>query len=262
LEPTGIAGVPAGFIARSISIDSSRIHLEEHPGREPLTVWLHHGVGSTRAWDPFLPAAADGRRSIAYDRRGFGRSTHRRAFSPALFEEDAVDLQALLTSLGGRPAHLIGHSDGGTVALLLAARHPELAVSVTVVAVHVRGDGVTVGTLEDMGPPSRWPPALQRSLIRSHGDDWISVAGAWHDLWTSPTFRKWSIVDELSSVRCPVMAVHDRRDALSPPLHAETITKRVAQAGVHWVDSGTHDPHRADVASFVATLRSFWEQAE
>src|ERR1017187_5378239 len=140
------------------------MYVQEHPGRDPATVWLHHGVGSTRAWVAFLPAAAGGRRAIAYDRRGFGRSARDRDFTTAMFDEDVEDLCEMLTERHALPAHLIGHSDGGTVALLLAARVPELVLSVAVVAVHVRGDDTTVATLGRMGPPEEWPEPMRRSF--------------------------------------------------------------------------------------------------
>ncbi len=105
-----------------------------------------------------------------------------------MFHEDVEDLRELLIERDATPAHLIGHSDGGTVALLLAARAPELVLSVGVVAAHVRGDDTTVATLRRMGPPDQWPQPLQRSLRRAHGEDWADVAGGWHALWTSPAW--------------------------------------------------------------------------
>ncbi len=180
-----------------------------------------------------------------------------------MFEEDAADLHALLAGLGmGRPVHLVGHSDGGTVALLFAAQHPEMTLSVAVVAVHIRGDDVTVGTLREMGPPAGWAAPLRRSLARAHGEDWNAVAEGWHRLWTSPDFRDWSILDHLGGVGCPLLVVHDRRDALSPPLHVDSIRKRLPEAEVHWVESGTHDPHRQDAAAFSRLLQAFWEKVE
>jgi pimeloyl-ACP methyl ester carboxylesterase len=238
------------------------MYVEDHPGRDLATVWLHHGVGSTRAWDSLLPASADGRRAIAYDRDGFGRSSHDRVLTTAMFDEDVADLRALLAERRSGPAHLVGHSDGGTVALLLAARSPALVASVAVVAVHVRGDAVTVATLRAMGPPTAWPEVMQRSLERAHGADWADVAGRWHDLWTSRSWGHWSMVDELASIRCPVLALHSLHDKLSPPLHAATILEMVPGARVAWVDTATHDPHRADVPQFSAGLRSFWAGAE
>jgi pimeloyl-ACP methyl ester carboxylesterase len=236
--------------------------VDERPGREPATVWLHHGVGSTRAWDAFLPAAAEGRTSITYDRRGFGRSTHDRTFSTAMFDEDAADLRSLLDERVAGPVHLIGHSDGGTVALLMAARAPELVLSVAVVSVHVRGDDLTVATLRRMGPPEMWPEPMRRSLRRAHGEDWADVAGRWHTLWTSPAWQDWRIVDELSAVHCPIYAMHGLHDDLAPPLHAEALVDALPRARVTWVDTPTHDPHRAEPRRFVADLRSLWRDAE
>jgi pimeloyl-ACP methyl ester carboxylesterase len=238
------------------------MYVDERPGRDPATVWLHHGVGSTRAWETFLPGAAAGRRAVAYDRRGFGRSTHDRRLTTAMFDEDVGDLRALVRERGGQPVHLIGHSDGGTVALLLAARAPEFVRSVAVVAVHVRGDRVTVATLRRMGPPEEWPEPMRRSLRRAHGDDWVDVARRWYALWTSPEWEPWSIVDELAAVDCPVYAMHGLHDELSPPLHAEAIRDVLPNARVTWVDTTTHDPHRADPERFVSDVQSLWRDAE
>jgi pimeloyl-ACP methyl ester carboxylesterase len=179
-----------------------------------------------------------------------------------MFDEDVADLRALLRERGERPVHLIGHSDGGTVALLLAARAPELVLSVAVVAVHVRGDTVTVATLRRMGPPAEWPEPMRRSLRRAHGDDWADVAGRWYALWTSPEWDQWSIVDELAAIACPVYAMHGLHDELSPPLHAEALRDGLHDVRVSWVDTTTHDPHRAEPERFVDDVQSLWPDAE
>ncbi|MFZ2034394.1 MAG: alpha/beta hydrolase [Candidatus Dormiibacterota bacterium] len=238
------------------------MYIEDHQGRLPATVWLHHGVGSTRSWDRFLPASAGGRRAIVYDRRGFGRSTHGRGLTTAMFNEDVADLRAMLTERGVEPVHLVGHSDGGTVALLLAARAPNLVRSVGVVSAHVRGEDTTVATLRRMGPPDQWPEPMRRSLRRSHGDDWIDVAGAWHALWTSSEWERWSIVDELPAIGCPVYAMHALHDDLSPPLHAEAIRDALPSVGITWVDTSSHDPHRVRPERFASDLDSLWRTAE
>jgi len=240
----------------------THLHVEEHPGRDPVTVWLHHGVGSTRAWDALLPRVTAGRRAIAYDRRGFGRSPHDRDFTTAMFDEDVADLQAVLKRRGSGRVHLVGHSDGGTVALLLAARAPEQVRSVAVIAVHVRGDPVTVATLRRMGPPQEWPEPMRRSLARAHGPDWADVAGRWHALWTSREWGRWSIVDELSSIHCPVLVIHGTHDDLAPRLHAETLHAAIPGARLTWVDTATHDPHRVEPERCAADLQAWWAYAE
>jgi pimeloyl-ACP methyl ester carboxylesterase len=49
---------------------------------------------------------------------------------------------------------------------------------------------------------------------------------------------------------------------LSPPLHAETILEAVPSARLAWVDTRTHDPHRAAPEQFVADLHALWRDSE
>jgi len=239
------------------------LHAVEHEGCAPATVWLHHGLGSAASWASFLPEAAQGRRAIVYDRRGMGASPRDRGFTTALFDEGAADLAALLRArVHDGPAHLVGHSDGGTVALLCAAREPSLVRSVVAVSAHTRGDPTTIGTLRRLGPPAEWQEPMVRALRRDHGDDWLSVATGWWQLWTSPAWESWSIEAELSAVRCQVLVVHDRHDELGPPLHAEAIGAALPHARLSWWDSGRHDPHLSDRARFTGELQRFWSEVE
>src|SRR5207248_11691751 len=73
---------------------------------------------------PVAPFFADGFRTIAYDRRGHSRSGPLSEFSTT--RDDVEDLAALIEAVGPAPAHVIGHSFGGSIALKLAARRPEL----------------------------------------------------------------------------------------------------------------------------------------
>ena len=179
-----------------------------------------------------------------------------------MFDEDTDDFRVDARGSSHSPVHLIGHSDGGTVALLLAARAPAMVRSVAVVAVHVRGDELTVATLRRMGPPDQWPEPLRRSLRRAHGDDWAAVAGRWHTLWTSPEWEHWSIVDELYAIRCPIYACTVSMTSSAPRLHADAIGEALPVARIGWVDTATHDPHRVEPERFATELQSFWNDAE
>lgn len=221
---------------------ANALYLEEAPGRPPAVVLLHHGAGSLRAWDAFLPEIGGGRRVVAYDRRGFGSSPRDAVFDAGLFERDADDLAALLGSRDAAPAHLVGHSDGATVALVVAYRHPELVVSVTSIAGHVRLDPATRKALRDFSPP----PGPE--------------GAAWHELWTWG-LDEWDIEERLAELRCPVLVVHDRTDALSPPEHAEAVL-RAPQARISWYETGTHVPHRVERGRFLRELEAHLRAAE
>jgi len=137
-----------------------------------------------------------------------------------------------------------------------------VVLSVALVAVHVRHDELTVATLRRMGPPHEWPEPMRRSLRRAHGADWAAVAGRWHELWTSPEWEGWSILDELSAIECPVYAMHGLHDDRAPPVHAEALREALPAAGLAWVDTATHEPHRVEPERFAADLASLWIAAE
>ena len=128
--------------------------------------------------------------------------------------------------------------------------------SVGVVSAHVRGEDTTVATLRRMGPPDQWPEPMRRSLRRSHGDDWIDVAGAWHALWTSSAWERWSIVDELPAIGCPVYAMHALQRRSGAAAARRSDSRRAAAGGITWVDTSSHDPHRVRPERFAADLDS------
>lgn len=87
-------------------------------------------------WSPVLDGLARTYRVIAYDRRGFARS------SPAPrggLPEHARDAAALLKALGASPATVVGWSGGGVIALDLAASFPDCVAALVLAepAVHL-----------------------------------------------------------------------------------------------------------------------------
>jgi pimeloyl-ACP methyl ester carboxylesterase len=223
-------------------VTANALYVEESPGGPPPVVLLHHGAGSLRAWDAFLPGIAGGRRVLAYDRRGFGSSPRDAAFDAGLFERDADDLAALLLARDAVPAHVVGHSDGATVALVTAVRRPELVLSVTAIAAHVRLDPATREEMRDFEPPA--------------GPE----GAAWYELWTRG-LDEWDIEERMTEIRCPVLVVHDRADPLSPQEHAEAVL-RAPHARVSWYETGTHKPHRVERDRFARELEAHLRAAE
>ncbi|MFE3650620.1 alpha/beta fold hydrolase [Streptomyces sp. NPDC059101] len=110
-----------------VTTEGDRIRWVELPGREPVRVYLH-GLGSTSpayftesAVHPLLT----GHRSLLVDLLGHGISDRPTDFDYTL-ESHADALANALTAAGATGAQLIAHSMGGSVAIVLAARHPQL----------------------------------------------------------------------------------------------------------------------------------------
>jgi pimeloyl-ACP methyl ester carboxylesterase len=112
------------------------VHVRETPGPgtdAPPAIYVHGLGGSATNWTELaglLACRADG---WSLDLPGFG-------FSPPSASPDyrmsaqADAVAAMLDTRGGPPAHLIGNSMGGGIAMLLAARRPDLVRSLTLIS--------------------------------------------------------------------------------------------------------------------------------
>ena len=107
------------------TVNGAELYYEVHgPADGPPVLLLHGAIGNTEEFDALVPAlVAAGYRSVAFDARARGRSTWGDA--PPTVEQLAADAVGMLDHLGIATAHLVGWSEGGTVALELAIHHPE-----------------------------------------------------------------------------------------------------------------------------------------
>jgi pimeloyl-ACP methyl ester carboxylesterase len=103
----------------AVRVGATTLRVLERPGANPAVVLIHGLPGTAQDFDA-VTARLPGRRTIAYDRPGFG-------FSDADFQdldEQVETLAGLLRGSSVRRPILVGHSYGGTLALAYAARHP------------------------------------------------------------------------------------------------------------------------------------------
>jgi pimeloyl-ACP methyl ester carboxylesterase len=111
---------------KAVSVNGVTLAYREQGVGEPVV--LVHGASDLRIWEHQEIAVADAFRSIAYSRR-YARPNA--DIEPDIDDQmlpHVEDLAALLNALRAAPAHLVGHSWGGFVALLTAVRSGHLAV--------------------------------------------------------------------------------------------------------------------------------------
>ena len=114
----------------------------ERTGAGDETVLLLHGGLSN--CDDLLqsigPALAERYRVVAFDRRGHGRTAD--IEGPLHYDDMTADTVAVLDRVVGGPAHLVGWSDGGILALLVALRRPELVRRLVLIGANFHFDGL------------------------------------------------------------------------------------------------------------------------
>jgi pimeloyl-ACP methyl ester carboxylesterase len=104
-------------------VNGVRLYYELHGEGEPL-VLVHGSWVDASGWGLVVPGLAGSFRVLVYDRRGHSRSE--RSNTPGSVHEDGDDLAALLEELELVPAHVAANSYGGSIALRLAGRRPDL----------------------------------------------------------------------------------------------------------------------------------------
>jgi pimeloyl-ACP methyl ester carboxylesterase len=190
----------------------------------PTLVFLHEGLGSMASWRGFPSALAHatGCAAVLYDRLGYGRSDPRvRPWAIDYLTRYALDeLPAVLQGCGVERPVLLGHSDGGTIALLYATEH--LTVGLVAEAAHVHVEKAALqGMLRTI---DAWHEGdLERRLEKYHGAKTREVFWSWADTWLAPWYENWSIEDELDRIRCPALLLQGANDEYATPGHLDLI---------------------------------------
>lgn len=247
-----------------------RTRLAQPPGPAPdgpAILLLHEGLGSLDLWRDFPEAlaAATGRTVWAYERRGHGASEPLEAPWPSdwLEQEASEALPEVLRALHLECPILVGHSDGGTLALQYAAQFPERVSAVVTLAAHVYVDARTLAGVEAAGRAYR-EGDLRRRLEKYHGANTDGLFQRWHETWLDPARRDWSMAAALRAIRCPVLALQGEDDAYGLPSQVEAIVQGTEGLG-HLIPGCGHTTHlearEATLAAIVDFLRGCFPPA-
>ncbi len=210
----------------------------------PVLVLLHEGLGSVAQWKDIPQILFSGLHwsILVYDRTGYGKSSPAPTDYPPdyLRHEAQVVLPGLLQQLKITNCHLWGHSDGGSVALLFAARFPEMALSVVTEAAHVMIEDISrrgIAAIKEL-----YPQKFRLPLERFHGSkvDWVFYH--WANKWLSEKFYGWNMFGELMEIRCPVLAIQGMDDEYGSPEQVYKL-QELCRAEVWLIEQCGHTPH-------------------
>lgn len=230
-------------------------------GTNPWLIFLHEGLGCTAMWHdfPHRLVQATQRPALVYDRQGYGRSSPRRQPPGVdyLHQEAEVLLPALLDHFGIETSLLIGHSDGGTIALLYAAQFPQRVAGVIAVAAHVLVESVTLAGIRDTVEAfQRWD--LCARLSRYHGARTHEMFHHWADTWLSESFRNWNIEACLPKINCEVLVLQGLADRYATVRQVKAITEGIgSRARQCLIPSCGHTPHRETPRRTLEAMRQF-----
>ena len=232
------------------------------PDAGAVLVFLHEGLGCAAMWKDF-PArlsAATGLGALVYSRRGYGASDP--FFGPrpvSYMHDEALDvLPAVLDAAGVREAILIGHSDGGSIALIHAGAAGGSRVSGLILeAAHVLVEDLSVESIAAAAETYR-ATSLRDRLARYHGANVDYAFWGWNDVWLEPAFRDWNIEAYLPGVVCPCLVLQGADDQYGTTEQVRRIAAGVAGPVETKLLAGCgHAPHRDQPEAVLAAMARF-----
>ena len=240
-----------------------RLHyrLIEGDSKKPYLVYLHEGLGCSAMWKEF-PALLCRETScpgLVYDRLGYGQSTplHARRTIHYLHKYALLELPTLLEEIIPRtPYILIGHSDGGSIALIAGSEQPLLLKAIITEAAHVFVDTETIAGIKDAR--KAWHKGKLAGLSKYHGDKTDGIFRAWADTWLSDWFNHWNIEYLLPSVQAPLLVVQGRNDQYGTIAQAQTIAAQCAgHTRLDIIENCGHIPHLEAQSEVLGSMSSF-----
>jgi pimeloyl-ACP methyl ester carboxylesterase len=215
----------------------------EIAGAEPALVFLHEGLGSVALWREFPErlAAATGRRALLYSRAGHGQSdVPAQPRTPRFMHDEALDvLPGVLRDAGIARPVLVGHSDGASIALIHASRHP--VAGLVLLAPHVFVEDVSVASIAEARETFATTDLRER-MARYHRDPEATFR-LWNDIWLAPEFRDWNIEDVLPAVTAPALLIQGEHDQYGTLAQVEAVRRGVRGDAELVVLGCRHAPH-------------------
>ena len=251
-------------------ISISGVHLEvKHIPRtcqspaevpKPACVFLHEGLGSMALWKDFPEQVCEALacEGWVYSRQGYGQSDGvkdvrgtGRLQANYMHHEALEVLPELLRTLNVHNPLLLGHSDGGTIALIHASQCPVAAC--VVMAPHVMVEDISIQAIAQ----ARDNFDKLRPRLAAFHKDVDTAFWQWNDVWLSEAFRSFDIRPLLHNIESPLMAIQGLDDPYGTMAQIDEIAAQAKQTQLVKLQNCGHSPHKDQPEQVLQALKYF-----
>ena len=236
-------------------VNGIRMYYEIYGQGKPLV--LIHGGGSTiqSNFEKVIPLFAKNRKVIAVELQAHGRTNDRNA--DLTFEQDADDIATLLKNLNIDKADFFGFSNGGTTALQIAIRHPEIVNKIVLGSALAKRNGVPEwfwGIMEH-AKLENMPEQLKTAYKQVAPD--TSGLQVMHDRDAKRMVNFKNIPDEqIKSIKAPTLIIIGDKDVITPE-HAIELHGQIANSELAIIPGG-----HGEYIGEITTLKSDTKESE
>ena len=231
-------------------MEELKINIVQHKAQDSTDtfVFLHDSLGCVALWRDFPQkmAAAAHANAFVYDRLGYGSSApFASSFRQVNYMETEADLLInILDKYSITNPILFGHSDGGTIALLAAAKYPDKIKAVITEGAHVFVEEETLDGILQAKEQYK-TTNLKERLEKYHGAKTQALFDAWTETWLSQAYRDWNIEHFLPQITCPVLVIQGVEDEYGTIAQVQSIVNQVSgPAEMYMVVNAGHSPHK------------------
>ncbi len=248
------------------------VHYEKF-GEGPPVVLLHGWLGSWHLWRNTMDALGEHFCMYALDFWGFGETMP----SDATYSvNDFVRMVAqFMEQLGIPGAPVIGHSMGGTVALMTAMDYPSLVQKVVVVGSPIEGSSLSFALRLVSYKPSAliawYAPILIRIVLRWKGPLDSEVVPTWYRMQVKDlsrtslesflisiaTLRETDLRARLNDIQVPTLGIYGIYDNVVDPNQHKLLKKGLNTASIEMLNRSKHFPMLDEPEVFNTILHDF-----
>lgn len=236
-------------------------HMIDGDPDKPVLVFLHEGLGCIAMWKSFPEklCAATGCAGLIYDRCGYGQSSalQKPRSIHYIHEYAIIELPALLDHvLADRPYIVVGHSDGGSIALIHAASQRPGLQGVITEAAHIFIEDITLAGIRVAD--AAWEQGKLKGLHKYHGDKTAQTFKAWSATWLTPAFAHWNIEYLLPAITAPCCIIQGVDDQYGSADQVDRIVAQVSGSATgHMLPDCAHSPHLEAEQATLAVMQEF-----